>query len=343
MFQGLESHSVLRVLHKSISLAQLPEKEVFSLLRKRPVFSSGSDSKDWDEEDISSKTVHPEVERDLILYHSFCAIKSYMDCIFNQECQTVSSPFNDSALLEKLSNGRQHLTNVFPLTYRVEILENIFSLLFVTYQDLYTENTLHESDGLDTGDDDTKSMNTSLTGSMESLTSITSTDTASIDALGHYSPFKEQLNANSPIKVKGHSRSGSHDSKLVSQTTKAMPSLGIIAKEGRSDRSEPTTPTKAKEHSRTASRDSIQAVRGVLNLSTSNIKMAKEGLSDKSEPTTPIKTMKQHSCQQSTIGFIVINKVVPEYLKSLKECLLDINTAKLIERQSGMIQLFFIL
>lgn len=43
MFQGLESHSVLHVLHKSVNLAHLPEKEVFELLKKKTcVHSFGS-------------------------------------------------------------------------------------------------------------------------------------------------------------------------------------------------------------------------------------------------------------------------------------------------------------
>lgn len=341
MFQGLESHSVLRVLHKSISLAQLPEKEVFDLLQKRPVFSSRSDNTEGNKRDDDlfegQSSIHPEVERDLIIYHSFCAIRSFMDCVFNQgcdnECEKPSTSYDNPALSLKLSNGRHHLTKVFPLTYRVEILENIFSLLFATYEDLYSENSHHDSDALDTGDDDTKSMNTSLTGSMESLASITSTDTA--EALGLYSPSKD-FDPDSPVKLKGHTRSGSHDSKGI----KTMASFGVITKEGVGVRSEPSTPTKQKGHSRTSSHDlSMQilqnSARGLPNLVSSASKKPREEPGDKSGPTTPVKNTKQQSCEHASLGFIVDNEVVPEYLKVLKDCLLDVNAAKLVERQSG--------
>lgn len=264
MFQGLESHSVLRVLHKSISLAQLPEKEVFDLLQKRPVFSSRSGSMegghDLSNEGQNSKCIHPEVERDLIIYHSFCAVKSFMDCVFNHASDTdfekSSGSVENSSLSVKLANGRQHLTKVFPLTYRVEILEDIFSLLFSTYEDLYSENLHHDSDAVDTCDDDTKSMNTSLTGSMESLTSVTSTDTASMEALGLYSPLKDQ-GPDSPVKFKGHTRSASHEGKGF----KTLLNFGMMTKEGVGVRSEPSTPTKQKGHTRTGSHDlSIQVL-----------------------------------------------------------------------------------
>jgi hypothetical protein len=37
---------------------------------------------------------------------------------------------------KKLNEAREHLSKVFPLTYRIEIVEDIFSLLFVTHEDM---------------------------------------------------------------------------------------------------------------------------------------------------------------------------------------------------------------
>ena len=156
MFQGLESHSVLHVLHKSISLDHLPEKEVFSLLRKRPVFSpailgkcqtqevssEGMESESSCQSEVSpgddegeTKSVHPEVERDLILYHSFCGLKNFMECVAfhvpNKHNMTSYSDITrdltpNEGASKKLQDGREHLTHIYPLTYRVEILEDIF-------------------------------------------------------------------------------------------------------------------------------------------------------------------------------------------------------------------------
>jgi len=105
MFQGLESHSVLHVLHKSVSLAHLPEKEVFELLSKRPVFSpldanqtsscptdvleerldeqeqtEGEDGSNKNaEKEGQDSEIHPEVQRDIFLYHSYCALRNFME------------------------------------------------------------------------------------------------------------------------------------------------------------------------------------------------------------------------------------------------------------------------
>ncbi|KAK3720745.1 hypothetical protein QZH41_014200, partial [Actinostola sp. cb2023] len=444
MFQGLESHSVLRVLHKSISLAQLPEKEVFALLRKRPVFSPGSEhtctpvdeetdgshsneytehtctpvdeetdgshskeytehtctpvdketdgshSKEYTEhictpvdketdgshsneytehtctpvdgetdgshskectenrsktsdfsfipheEHKDSKCIHPEVERDLILYHSFCATKSFMDCVSTNdtsELKTYEIPkgtsslsnFENSGFLTKLHNGRQHLTNVYPLTYRIEVLENIFSLLFATYEDLYSENTQHESDGLDTGDDETKSMNTSLTGSMESLGSIASTDVTNVDLTGPFSPFKEQDQAvctppvssstpESPLKVKGHKRHGSRGNKKQLFQSIRAETVPILATSNSNPAGTPGGLTE-KVQQGTLVKKSIPK----LELYDRGTQCNEEDCQAREEPK---------------IGFIVNDDVVLEYLKTLKDCLMDVNAAKLLERQT---------
>lgn len=246
--------------------------------------------------------LHPDVERDLILYHSFCAMKNFMDCIINPV--DSSNTQEGSSLLDKLLTGRKHLTMVFPLTYRIEILENIFSLIFTMYEDLYSENPHHESDDLDTADDEIKSLNTSLTGSLESLASIASTDVTSTES----SPFKEleqQSTPESSHKMKGHSRAGSHGSR----------------------------------------KQLFQLLKTVQSVTVSEVKTAKVLLGEEVQSSTPAKRLNPaHSrcrpkydseCSKPNMGFIMNNEVVPEYLKILKECLVDLNAQKLEERHSG--------
>ena len=161
MFQGLESHSVLHVLHKSVSLAYLPEKEVFELLRKRPVFTpleSGKELQDEGEETVGKKEdggggglpkrlggkgenseIHPEVQRDIFLYHSYCALKNFMEAVassaedfygkaLDKNLQSSTSVTSGDAELgveektyltqveKKLEAGKAHLAQVYPLT-----------------------------------------------------------------------------------------------------------------------------------------------------------------------------------------------------------------------------------
>lgn len=368
MFQGLESHSVLHVLHKSISLEQLPEKEVFSLLRKRPVFTPavlgkckapgvtrgeteadsclGSEVCLAENED-EKKDIHPEVERDVILYHSFCGLKNFMECVAfhvpnkldilnSSNIPTDATTNENSVLSKKLQDGREHLTHVYPLTYRVEILEDIFSLLFATYEDLYSEKMHHDSDDLDTGDDETKSINTSLTGSMESLLSITSTsEFNAAEHSGHYSPFQDQERGSfvppmssstpdSPVKIKGHSRHGSRGSKRQLFQSIKSEFEPIPLEEG------------VKRMTEISGVDRVQRIRGLVPLVVEKNKGKQEGL-QKEGKRTRTGEREDLSDEEPKIGFIASDEIVAEYLNVLKDCLMDLNTAKIRQNKSGNI------
>ena len=86
----------------------------------------------------------------------------------------------DKNVTQKLQNVKQHLLHLYPLSYRVEILENIFSLLFVSHKDLQDPFFAGETD--DTDDSDEKQsvhgsnenlMNASIQSEEESLVSET--------------------------------------------------------------------------------------------------------------------------------------------------------------------------
>ncbi|XP_048586399.1 zinc finger FYVE domain-containing protein 26-like isoform X2 [Nematostella vectensis] len=349
MFQGLESHSVLHVLDRSISLAHLPEKEVFSLLKKRPVFNPSSTSADTSPtaksnarvdtrgavigkvniesikecnvpsgDGSESLALHPEVERDVVIYHSFCALRNFMESI-TQASSSLSRNSDQSyaindwdAFLEKLREGRRHLSEVYPLTYRVEILEDIFSLLFVTYEELYDERSHHDSDDLDTADEETKSLNTSLTGSMKSLVSITSTEQQG-ELSGKFSPLKDKSTL-SPAQ---------------SQT------------------SESSSRSKSSEGFRSAKRPLFQAEKPEPLVTTESIRktllLAPDSHKPKDEPRNIFRKVLARTCcedpheyedpAESRVGFVVSDEKVLEYLKTVKEALMELNVAKLQCRQ----------
>lgn len=167
MFQNLDSHSVLHVLHQSTNLSQLPENEVLEILRTRPVFLSGSSS-------LSRATASPgissdsEIRRDVALYHGFCALRAFLEMIV---AGYGENPGTDVAT--KIQESRDHVNSIYPITFRVEILENIFSLLFVSSEHLLDEiSAAYETDDLETLD--SQSLRSSRTASFESFLSFDS-------------------------------------------------------------------------------------------------------------------------------------------------------------------------
>ena len=101
-------------------------------------------------------------ERDIAIYHSFCAVQDFMSILATcldpyslpqdllqrrrelQRCtQLMHSPESGgfdaaSFVTAKLAHAKDCLASTFPLNYRLEVLENIFSLLFLQYSDVYS-------------------------------------------------------------------------------------------------------------------------------------------------------------------------------------------------------------
>lgn len=249
MFKGLESHSILYVLHHSTPLASLDTLEVVEILKLRPrvpfSFVSMSPPPQFSrsatpikpgylDSDVSpspsplptphkqfpnlqSTALRPEQTRDIAIFHSFCAMRLVFDAIWtsvqlangifpspaeksdtlekeleksdssqslkprgsssdsSQSLKHTAGPSNvvrkldmgdatpEEALqrddvsptveevldrsslhnrcytqfvTDKLHEAKAFLSLLFPLNYRLEILENIFSLLFLTSDDI---------------------------------------------------------------------------------------------------------------------------------------------------------------------------------------------------------------
>ena len=373
MFQGLESHSVLHVLHKSVNLAHLPEKEVFELLRKRPVFAPvdgdkekkvretlTTDDSPTPAEKGQDPEIHPEVQRDIFLYHSYCALRNFMEAITssveknyhkdNFETQPEKSRVKlngetgcdvDASselthqqqpyctqVANKLEAGKAHLAQVYPLTYRVEVLENIFSLLFCTYEDLYEGRTQqNESDDLETMDEETRSLSASTrTGSWESLAS--SVD-LSIENHGPLSPLKDQEKILSPVSLPQTPDSQQKHKEVTTPTARESISRRQLFKNDRSasdssllkklhtvvDEEERTVPVMPQGATRHPENDSFSS-----NVVSSKPESPRAAASDDNDL----------NCE-----FVIDDEVVPDVLKTLKECLMEMNTAKFTELKKG--------
>ncbi|KAJ8411937.1 hypothetical protein AAFF_G00155750 [Aldrovandia affinis] len=148
----LDSHSALFLLHTLTPLAQLDEHKVLGLLLGLPHPPGSGDLDLVDGPNLS-------VQRNVVLFQGFCAMKYALyalcvnahdysgcrDCGATKEpCQTEAEGERDPAsapsqgcpplFQQYLSECQLHLEAV-PAVFRLELLENIFSLLFLSNAD----------------------------------------------------------------------------------------------------------------------------------------------------------------------------------------------------------------
>uniref|UniRef100_A0A8C0IVI9 Zinc finger FYVE domain-containing protein 26 n=1 Tax=Chelonoidis abingdonii TaxID=106734 RepID=A0A8C0IVI9_CHEAB len=160
---SLDCHSALYSLHHLTNLLALNEEDVIELLQKVPA---------RDQETQVHDTVLLSQQRNLVLFRAFCAMKYaiYALCV-NSHCHSkckdcmhslLSDLPEDSTPLKEPPGDRppylglvasifrqylakcQQFLRSLPAPLHLELLENIFSLLFVSYSDLYTETPLPE-------------------------------------------------------------------------------------------------------------------------------------------------------------------------------------------------------
>ncbi|NXE13059.1 ZFY26 protein, partial [Lophotis ruficrista] len=165
---SLDCHTAVYSLHHLTNLLALNEDDVIELLQKVPARDQQMQGK--------SATLPNTLnqQRNLALFQAFCAMKYAIyalcvnshqhskckDCIRSllgdiPEDTTFGEPAGDlppfsgsvaycsSVFLQYLVKCQQFLKSV-PAPLRLEVLENIFSLLFISYDDLHTETLLPE-------------------------------------------------------------------------------------------------------------------------------------------------------------------------------------------------------
>uniref|UniRef100_A0A8C0IVD0 Zinc finger FYVE domain-containing protein 26 n=1 Tax=Chelonoidis abingdonii TaxID=106734 RepID=A0A8C0IVD0_CHEAB len=159
---SLDCHSALYSLHHLTNLLALNEEDVIELLQKVP-------ARDQETQVVPVSSLLSQ-QRNLVLFRAFCAMKYaiYALCV-NSHCHSkckdcmhsllsdlpedstpLKEPPGDRNALLSHSIFRQYLAKCqqflrsLPAPLHLELLENIFSLLFVSYSDLYTETPLPE-------------------------------------------------------------------------------------------------------------------------------------------------------------------------------------------------------
>ncbi|NWY66666.1 ZFY26 protein, partial [Erithacus rubecula] len=185
---SLDCHTAVYSLHHLTNLLALNEDDVIELLQKVPARDQQMQGKSATLPNALSQ------QRNLALFRAFCAMKYaiYALCVNShrhaqcKDCvhslladipQDAASgepagdwpPFSgsvtccSSAFHQYIVKCQQFLRSV-PIPLRLEVLENIFSLFFVSYNDLYTETPLPE-DYAEDEDLDKKSTSLSVDGS----------------------------------------------------------------------------------------------------------------------------------------------------------------------------------
>uniref|UniRef100_A0A672V8Q9 Zinc finger FYVE domain-containing protein 26 n=1 Tax=Strigops habroptila TaxID=2489341 RepID=A0A672V8Q9_STRHB len=179
---SLDCHTAVYSLHHLTNLLALKEDDVIELLQKVPARDQ--------QMQVATFPSTLSQQRNLALFRAFCAMKYAVyalcvnshkhskckDCVRSHlgdipEDETSGEPagdlpfFSGSVALfpQYLAKCQQFLRSV-PAPLRLEVLENIFSLLFVSYSDLHTEALLPE-DYAEDEDLDKKSTTVSVEGS----------------------------------------------------------------------------------------------------------------------------------------------------------------------------------
>ncbi|XP_040916541.1 zinc finger FYVE domain-containing protein 26 isoform X2 [Toxotes jaculatrix] len=167
---SLDNHSALYILHSLTPLPQFEERRILDLLQQLP-----NSPQTEDPEAIT--TLSPGVQRNIVLFQGFCAMKyaiyalcvnahKYSNCT---ECEYVHQQQHQPTEAEAdqnqasassegchllfqhyLSECQLYLEGV-PAMFRLELLENIFSLLFLSTADFAQQIQKDTNSNLNTG------------------------------------------------------------------------------------------------------------------------------------------------------------------------------------------------
>lgn len=197
---------------------------------------------------------------------------------------------------EKLNGAKVSLSRLQPLTFRTEILENIFSLLFLSHEDIQESSAIFDSDS-DMEDDERRRGDTivghaSLSQSLLSEGS-TSSPSYSVD---------ERTMSEEVIDEVSSSYTGGYDEPFV----------------------EVVSEVKSKRLERSASQDRSSRSAYLERLNSLKEKLAQQKGGSGNGST--ISTGSTSNCQK--LGFLCNEYLVRDILLMLKECLVDLTSAR---------------
>ncbi|XP_072314504.1 zinc finger FYVE domain-containing protein 26 [Eucyclogobius newberryi] len=149
---SLDNHSALYILHSLTPLAQFEEHKILDLLKQLPKRQHATD-----EAEAIHSLMNSGAHKNIVLFQGFCAIKyavyalcinihTYLNCsefgskqqnnTSHAEISQTSTSSEGSQVVFQcyLSECQRHL-EALPAVFRLELMENIFSLLFLSSND----------------------------------------------------------------------------------------------------------------------------------------------------------------------------------------------------------------
>lgn len=212
----------------------------------------------------------------------------------------------------KLDKARENLAHLQPMTYRMEILEDIFSLLFLSHEDFCESIGSFEFDS-DPDDDDNKHANVERVYSDRMNLSIISEEDFLDDSIGEKRKLSPRVSANSlgsPSKnvTQNTTVSTDYDEPFVEKSSKGSVAASVALK-------------KVKVHAKNNSSSSH-----LTSISDKNI------LSNETQKRI-ISFL--NSKQNRPIGFLLNDYLVRDILHFLKNSLSDLNESRLFLAKSS--------
>ncbi|XP_071600514.1 zinc finger FYVE domain-containing protein 26 isoform X3 [Heliangelus exortis] len=190
---SLDCHTAVYSLHHLTNLLALNEDDVIDLLQKVP-------ARDQQVHAATSPNTLSQ-QRDLALFRAFCAMKyaiyalcvsshkhsTCKDCMHSlrggiPEDATSEEPADCSSVFPQYLVKCQQFLRSIPAPLRLEVLENIFSLLFVSYNDLHTVETPLPEDYAEDDDLDTKRTTLPVEGSASQQSSTSGSPRRLVEA-----------------------------------------------------------------------------------------------------------------------------------------------------------------
>uniref|UniRef100_A0A673C1T6 Zinc finger FYVE domain-containing protein 26 n=1 Tax=Sphaeramia orbicularis TaxID=375764 RepID=A0A673C1T6_9TELE len=159
---SLDNHSALYILHSLTPLAQFEEHKILNLLQQLPNKSGKGH-------------LSPGVQKNIVLFQGFCAMKyavyalcvnahkytSCAECESKQQHQPPEAEINQNQtstssegchlLFQQYLSECQLYLEAVPAVFRLELLENIFSLLFLSSADFALQVQKDTNSNLNTG------------------------------------------------------------------------------------------------------------------------------------------------------------------------------------------------
>ncbi|KAM6273574.1 zinc finger FYVE domain-containing protein 26 isoform 2-T2 [Porphyrio hochstetteri] len=217
---SLDCHTAVYSLHHLTNLLALNEDDVIELLQKVPAR----------DQQMQAATLPNTLnqQRNLALFRAFCAMKYAIyalcvnshkyskckDCVHSllgdipEDATSGESTDCSSVFPQYLVKCQQFLRSV-PAPLRLEVLENIFSLLLVSYSDLYTETLLPE----DYAEDDDLDKKSTAVGVEGSASRRSSTSESPQHLIKDEKRLESHLLATQTVRVHTHTQDR-HDSML---------------------------------------------------------------------------------------------------------------------------------